>query len=157
MLNQCPDSDWASKPHGVVKCGNAVLVARVDVGPSLEPCDEPPPLFGGVWILLGADVGQFMDGAHWALFCRKDFRSTESASLCVVLPANEEMAGEIISYTKLSAPPCRQFPRPRGHPSTATLHNVPTLHEHVRKGALSVGQYSTRLKRLGIFPSRRPG
>jgi hypothetical protein len=58
MLNQCPYGNWASKPHGMVKGGNAVLIGSVDVRPGLEQCDEPLPLVCVVWILLGADVGQ---------------------------------------------------------------------------------------------------
>lgn len=65
MLNQCPDSDWASKPHGMVKCGNAVFVAGVDVRPSREQCNDTPPPVCVVWILLGADLGQLENGTHW--------------------------------------------------------------------------------------------
>lgn len=36
MLNQCPDRNWASKPHSMMKCGNAVLVGSVDVRTGLE-------------------------------------------------------------------------------------------------------------------------
>ena len=60
MLNKRLDGNGASKPHGMVKGGNAVLVGSVDVRPGVEQCDEPPPLGSGVWIALAADAGQFV-------------------------------------------------------------------------------------------------
>ena len=64
MLNKRLDGNRASKPDSMVKCGHTVLVGSVDVSPGLEQCDDPPTLVCVIWILLGADAGQFVDGAH---------------------------------------------------------------------------------------------
>jgi hypothetical protein len=58
MLNQGLDGSGASKPHGMVKCGNAVFVGSMDVRSSFEQRDEPLPLVSRVWILFGANFGQ---------------------------------------------------------------------------------------------------
>src|SRR5688572_24691490 len=89
MLNQCPDGNWTSKPHGMVKCGNAVLVGSVDVGPGLEQGDEPPPLVCGVWIALAADARQFV--FHWvtpfSVPASRRLKSTSNASCAFELAA----------------------------------------------------------------------
>jgi hypothetical protein len=58
MLNQCPHGHWASKAHGMVKRGNAVVVGGMNVCSSFEQRGEPLPLVCGVWILFSANVGQ---------------------------------------------------------------------------------------------------
>jgi hypothetical protein len=62
------DGHCVSKPDGVMKCRDAVLVGGVDVCPGREECDDAPPLVCGVWILLGADAGQFVNLAHGSMF-----------------------------------------------------------------------------------------